>query len=122
MDLLSDALSSINNAERVGKMYCRVRKSNLIKNVLAVVEKCGYIGKVHEEDKNFVVSLIGKINKIGAIRPRFSVKKDQYEKFEKRFLPAKGVGFLVVSTSKGVITQEEAKKKNLGGKLLAYVY
>jgi small subunit ribosomal protein S8 len=47
---------------------------------------------------------------------------DEYEKFEKRFLPAKGVGVLIVSTIKGIMTHEEAKGKTLGGRLIAYCY
>ena len=45
-----------------------------------------------------------------------------YEKYEKRFLPAKGFGILIVSTPKGLMTHEEARKKKLGGVLIVYVY
>ena len=44
------------------------------------------------------------------------------EKFEKRYLPAKDFGILLVTTNKGVMTHEEAKKNHVGGKLLAYVF
>ena len=50
------------------------------------------------------------------------MKKDGFEKFERRYLPAKGFGILIVSTSIGMMTNEEAKIKMIGGKLLAYVY
>jgi len=40
----------------------------------------------------------------------------------KRFLPARDMGILVVSTSEGVMSHHEAAEKNLGGRLLAYVY
>ena len=60
--------------------------------------------------------------KCGAIKPNFSVKKDGFEKFEKRYLPAKDFGVLIVSTSQGIMTHVEAKEKKLGGKLIAYVY
>ncbi|MAG78181.1 30S ribosomal protein S8, partial [archaeon] len=58
----------------------------------------------------------------GVIKPRFSVKIDGYEKFEKRFLLSKDFGLIIVSTSKGIMTHIEAKEKKLGGKLLAFVY
>ena len=66
--------------------------------------------------------LLGRINKAGPIRPRFSVSKDGYEEFEKRFLPSRDIGILVVTTNRGVMSHREAIKQGLGGKLLGYVY
>ncbi|HEX32856.1 MAG TPA: 30S ribosomal protein S8, partial [Candidatus Aenigmarchaeota archaeon] len=60
--------------------------------------------------------------KCGAIKPRFSFSVEDIEKFEKRYLPSKDFGIIVVSTNKGIMTHLEAKQKNLGGILLAYVY
>ncbi len=68
------------------------------------------------------MKLSGGINKCGAIRPRYSVGKSDYEKFERRYLPAKDFGILIVSTQNGVMTNQSAKEKSLGGRLLAYVY
>ena len=68
------------------------------------------------------VKLLGTINKCKVIKPRFSVKNDGYKKFEKRYLPAKDIGIIIVSTPQGIMTHLEAKKKNLGGSLLAYIY
>jgi small subunit ribosomal protein S8 len=56
------------------------------------------------------------------IQPRFFVKKDEYEKWEKRYLPARGFGIMIVSTSKGVMSQKEAESLKIGGRLLGYVY
>ena len=68
------------------------------------------------------VNLLGNINKCGVIKPRYPTKVGNLEKFEKRYLPAKDFGLIIVSTSKGIMTHLEAKEKELGGKLLAYVY
>ena len=68
------------------------------------------------------LNLLGRINKCGVIKPRYSVKKDEFEKFESRYLLARGMGILILSTPIGIITHYEAKKKNIGGKLLAYCY
>ena len=119
-DILSDAMSIIANAENVGMRFCLVPKSKIVKSVLNVMEANGIIGEV-TENQDIKVELIGNVNKAGSIRPRFSVTKDDYEKFEKRYLPSRNVGFLIVSTSKGVMTQREANGK-IGGKLLAYIY
>lgn len=90
------------------------------------MHKHHYIGKydVIEDNKGgiIVINLTGGFNKCGVIKPRFSVKKDGYEKFEKRFLPSKDFGLIIVSTPKGIMTHLEAKEKGLGGKLIAYAY
>ena len=50
------------------------------------------------------------------------IKKDGFEKFEKRYLPAKDFGIILISTTKGIMIHTEAKKKNMGGILFAYCY
>lgn len=121
-DLLSDCLSVINNAERVGKSNCSVPNSNLIKNVLEVIRKAGYIGEFVVEEREISVQLFGKINRIRVIKPRFSIGSREYDSWERRYLPAKNMGILIISTSKGVMSQKEAIKNGLGGKLLGFVY
>jgi small subunit ribosomal protein S8 len=126
-DPLANALSAILNAEKIGRKECIIRPiSKVIKKVLSVMKDNYYVGDVEESKNNrgglIKVNLLGNINNCSAIKPRFSVKKDLYEKFEKRFLPAKGMGVIIVSTPKGIMTQAEAKKKGIGGRLLAYCY
>ncbi len=125
-DLLVDDLHVISNAEKTGKRTCTVPASSLVKNVLKVLQKESYIGKFEFIDDGksgkLEIQLIGKINESRAVKPRFSVKKNDYEKWEKRYLPAKDFGLLIMSTSKGVMTQKDAVKIGLGGRLLAYVY
>jgi len=86
----------------------------------------GYIGEFEFIDDGrsgkFKVQLLGRINKCGAVRPRFAVKVDGFEDWEKKFLPSRDVGLMVVSTSQGVIAHREAEEKNLGGRLLAFIY
>ncbi len=125
-DLISDMASAITNAERVGKSFVIVKASKLIINILKVMQRYGYIGDFEyiEDGRGgkIKIELLGKINKCGAIRPRFSVGKDEIEKYERRYLPAAGLGMLVITTSQGVLSHEEAKKRGIGGKLLVYVY
>ena len=125
-DILSDVMYVMNNAEKIGRATCTIPASNLVKNVLKVLQKESYIGSFEFADDgksgHFVVELIGKINFSRSIKPRFFVKKDDYEKWEKRYLPAKGYGVMIVSTSKGVMSQKEAEGLGIGGGLLGYVY
>ena len=126
-DILAETLVQMKNAERIGRSDCIVHKvSNLLREVLAVMKKEGYIGEYELIDDGrggiLKIQLLGKINDAGAIKPRFSVKQGGYEKFEKRYLPAKDFGLLILSTTKGVITHHQAKKAGMGGQLLAYIY
>lgn len=126
-DTLSNALSKILNAERIGRSSCEIRPSSkVIKRALTLMNDSLYIGSFKEVKDGrgnvLQINLIGMVNKCGAIKPRWSVKKDEFEKFEKRYLPAKGFGILIVSTVNGIMTHTEAKEKGLGGKLIAYVY
>jgi small subunit ribosomal protein S8 len=86
----------------------------------------GYIGEFEFIDDGrlgkFKVQLLGRINKCGAIKPRFPVKVNEFETWEKTYLPSRDVGLMVVSTSKGVIAHKDAEEKNVGGRLLAFVY
>jgi small subunit ribosomal protein S8 len=70
----------------------------------------------------FRVALSGQINDCGVIRPRYSVKMSDLERFEARYLPAQDFGVLILTTTKGVLTHTQAKNGGVGGKLLAFVY
>ncbi len=127
LDPLADALSTIKNAESTGKPECTIRPaSKVIGSVLKVMKDKGYIGDFEfiEDGKSgvFKVQLKGKINKCGVIRPRHAVKNTEFEAWEKRFLPAKGFGSIILTTPNGVMTHSEARENGLGGQLLAYVY
>jgi small subunit ribosomal protein S8 len=125
-DLLSDVMNIMKNADKLGKKFCTVPASNLIKEVLKVIQKEGYIGSFEFIDDGksgkINIELLGKINNSKAIKPRFSVKKDEFEKWERRYLPSRDMGLLIVSTPKGLMTHTEAIKRGLGGKLVAYIY
>ncbi len=126
LDPLADALSTIKNAENVGKPDCTLRASKLIGSVLKVMKDKGFIGEFEFIDDGksglFKVKLKGKINKCGVIRPRHAVETGEFEKWEKRFLPARGFGSIIITTPDGVMTHSEAREQGLGGQLLAYVY
>lgn len=127
VDTVSNALSVINNASKVGKEECFIKPvSNLIKNILLIMKEHGYVGEFEIIDdgrgKVIRLQLSGKINKCGSITPRFPVREEDFEKFEKRYLPAKDFGYIILTTSKGVMTQKDAIREGIGGSLVAYVY
>ena len=127
MDTVANGLTSIINNEMRNKQECVISPaSKLLGRVLRVMQLSGYIGEFEFIDDGrsgkFKVQLLGRINKCGAIKPRFSVGTTQFETWEKRFLPSRDIGVLVVSTSQGVVSHRKAKEKKIGGRLLAFIY
>ena len=126
-DPLANMMSLILNNELVGKSECLIKPvSKIVKEVLKVMKENGYVSDFKEtEDSrgNYLkLTLTGGINKCGVIKPRYNVKNNNFENFERRYLPAKDIGILFVSTSRGIMTHYNAKSKKTGGRLLAYCY
>ncbi|MEK6970077.1 MAG: 30S ribosomal protein S8 [archaeon] len=127
IDPIADALIHIQNSENASKKDIVVQPgSKLMKQILRVMKERGYIeGYAESKERHktkFTVQLSGKINKIAAIKPRYAVTKNDFERYEKRYLPARDIGTIIVSTSQGVMTHTESKQKAIGGRLLAYMY
>lgn len=127
MDTLANGLTTIMNNEMRHKRECVINPaSKLLGRVLRVMQLNGYIGEFEFVDDGrsgkFKIQLLGRVNKCGAIKPRMPASFDEIETWEKRFLPSKDIGVLVISTSQGVLSHKEAKKQKIGGRLLAFVY
>jgi small subunit ribosomal protein S8 len=126
-DPLSNALSGLDNAESVGHLSHTVQPaSNVIGSVLEVLYDREYIDGFEFVDDGksgrFEIELKGAINHCGVVKPRYSAGADEFEKWEKRYLPARDYGALVVSTSHGVMSHYEARQEGIGGQVIAYVY
>ncbi len=125
-DILNDALSVIKNAGNAGKNECDVKASKLVGRVLGVMKENGYISEFEKVEDGrggkFRVKLSGTINNCGVIKPRFSVKRKNIEKYESRYLLGQNFGVLILTTTNGVVSHSKAKEIGTGGKLLAYVY
>lgn len=127
MDTLANGLTTIVNNEMRNKRECIISPaSKLLGRVLRIMQLNGYIGEFEFIDDGrsgkFKIQLLGRINKCGAIRPRFSIKMNKIEEMERRFLPSRDIGLIVISTPHGVVSHKEATEKKIGGKLLAFVY
>lgn len=126
MDLLADTINTIKVNENAGLGSCTIHNTKLIKAVIDVMKRSGYIESYEELKEGRVlmlkIKLAKKINDVGIIKPRFAVAMSDYQKYETRFIPSKDFGVLILSTSKGIMTNREAKEQKMGGRLLAYVY
>lgn len=125
-DHLADALNTIKTHEMVGQNVCSVKVTKLTEEVLRVLKEHKYLLSYEVVDDGrggyFKVTLDGRINDCGVIKPRMPVKKQDWVKREQHYIPGVGIGLLIVSTSEGVMTNSEAEQKRIGGRLLAYVY
>ncbi|MGC8644759.1 MAG: 30S ribosomal protein S8 [Thermoplasmata archaeon] len=125
-DTLNEAMVAIRNASRLGREEVEVKASNLVGRVLKIFQKYGYIEEFEYEENGkggvFRVKISKTINNCGVIKPRFSIRREEMEKWESRYLPAQDIGILVITTTAGVISNSEAKKKGIGGRALAFVY
>ncbi|EEB08603.1 40S ribosomal protein S22 [Schizosaccharomyces japonicus yFS275] len=125
--VLSDCLNNIVNAERRGRRQVIVRPSSkVIVKFLTVMQQNGYIGEFEEIDDHrsgkIVIQLNGRINKCGVISPRFNIKLKDMEKWVSQLLPSRQVGVVVLTTSRGIMSHNEARAKNTGGKILGFFY
>lgn len=127
VDPLADILSKIKNYEHARKREVVVAPaSRMVEAILRIMQAEGFIGGLEriedERGGKFKVELVGRINDCGVVKPRHAVKRGEYERWEKRFLPAAGFGTLIVSTPKGVMPHVKAKEQGSGGRLIAFVY
>ncbi len=126
-DPLASMFSNIMNCERIGKKELVIKPSStFMKQVLQLLQEKQYVGEFKEVKvrggRGVQITIIGMINKCGVIKPRLAVQVENWTKYEKRYLPARDFGILLVSTPKGLMTHIEAKEKNIGGRLIAYCY
>ena len=123
-DTLADALNMIKNAKKANKEVVKVKMiSNLLIEVLKIMKQKGAIKKYKIESKDKSIEItIDDLFDCKAVKPRFTCDVDQIEKYRRRYLPARNMGTLILSTNKGLMTHEEAKEEKIGGCLIAYFY
>ncbi|MBI5223109.1 30S ribosomal protein S8 [Candidatus Micrarchaeota archaeon] len=125
-DHLADALNILKTHELAGLSTCNLKASKVVGEILRVLAENKYL-KSYEmvEDGRggyYQVVLDGRINDCGVIKPRAPVKRAHWAKKEQQYIPGFGVGLLIVTTPNGIMTNSEADKQHVGGRLLAYVY
>ena len=123
-DIVADALNMIRNAKKARKESIEVmRMSNLLIEILKIMNQKNAIKKykINPKEKSVEITL-GEVSECKAIKPRFTVQKGEIEKYKRRYLPARGIGTIIVSTDKGLMTHEEAEEEGTGGSLIAYFY
>jgi small subunit ribosomal protein S8 len=129
-DPIADYLTRVRNAIKANHRVVEIPASNLKKEITKVLFDKGYIAN-YKFDENGVQGTIkialkyNPISKIPAIRTLTRVRKPGLRKYASvdtmpRVL--NGLGIAILSTSKGVMTDKEARLQNVGGEVLCYVY
>ena len=123
-DVVADGLNMIRNAKKARKEIVVIsRISNLLIEVLKIMKQKGVVKRYKIDAKNKSVEItLGNLFECKAIKPRFTVQISQIEKYRRRYLPARDIGTIVISTNKGLMTHQEALEENIGGSLIAYFY
>ena len=129
-DPIADYLTRVRNAIKANHRVVEIPASNLKKEITKVLFDKGYIAN-YKFDDNIVQGTIKialkyhPISKVSAIRTLLRVSKPGLRKYagvEKMPRVLNGLGIAIVSTSRGVMTDKEARNLNIGGEVLCYVY
>ena len=129
-DPIADFLTRIRNAQMAGHRIVEIPASNLKKRITEILYEQGYIlkYKFEEDNKQGLIKIALKYDassKLPAIRSLERVSRPglrQYSKPAEIKRVINGLGIAILSTSKGVLTDKQAKAQNVGGEVLCYIY
>lgn len=128
-DPISDMLTRIRNANQMRYNEVVIPSSNVKLEMVKILKSEGYIENYkvekNEVQNNIIVTLKYGKNKERVISGLKRISKPGlrvYAKAEEIPTVLNGLGISIVSTSKGIMTGKEARKENLGGEVLAYVW
>ena len=130
MDTIGDYLTKVRNAIKANHRIVEVSSSGLKKEITRILKDKGFIldYKIEEnpvQDKIKIALKYHPTTKLSAIRKIQRASRPGLRKFSSvEDMPRvlSGLGIAIISTSKGVITDKEAKKMNVGGEVICYVY
>ncbi|WP_298302761.1 30S ribosomal protein S8 [Hydrotalea sp.] len=129
-DPIADFLTRIRNAQMAGHRLVEIPASNLKKRMTEILYEQGYIlkYKFEENTKQGIIKIALKYDpasKQPAIRSLERISRPglrQYAKPTDMKRVINGLGIAIISTSKGVLTDKQAKAQNVGGEVLCYIY
>ena len=134
MDPIADLICKIKNANRAKLPYIKIQTSSLITNILRVMQKEGYIlgfeqkifnAKKKNGKKQFTYVKLKYKNRIPVVNGIKQISKPGlriYQEAKKIPKVLNGLGIVIVSTTQGIITDKLARKNNVGGEIIAYLW
>nr|YP_009748276.1 ribosomal protein S8 [Pogonia japonica]YP_009748352.1 ribosomal protein S8 [Pogonia minor]QII89956.1 ribosomal protein S8 [Pogonia japonica]QII90032.1 ribosomal protein S8 [Pogonia minor] len=125
-DIIANILTSIRNADLYKKGRVQIASTNITNNIVKILLQEGFIKSVRkhqESQKNFLVSTLKtrKGNKLilkRISRPGLRI----YSSYQRIPKILGGMGIVILSTSRGIMTDREARLEKIGGEILCYIW
>ncbi|KAG0447202.1 hypothetical protein HPP92_028435 [Vanilla planifolia] len=128
-DIIADILTSIRNANMNQKGRVQIACTNLTKNIVKILLREGFLENVRkhkESQKNFLVSTLRHRN----TKKRKKIKLKRISRPSRRIYSSYqripkilgGMGIVILSTSRGMMTDREARLEKIGGEILCYIW
>jgi len=129
-DPIADFITRVRNAVRANHRIVQIPASNMKREMTKILKEKGYIldYKFEEDTKQGIIKIALKyhpVTKAPAIRNLTRISKPGLRKYagvDSMPRVLNGLGIAILSTSKGLMTDKEARKENVGGEVLCYVY
>nr|UCS08919.1 ribosomal protein S8 [Bischofia polycarpa] len=131
-DTIADIITSIRNADMDRKGAVRIVSTNITESIMKILLREGFIENVRkhrEGNKNLLVlTLRHRKNQKGSYRTNLNLKQISrpglriYSNYQKIPRILGGMGIVILSTSRGIMTDQEARLKRIGGEILLYIW
>nr|WMI39523.1 ribosomal protein S8 [Causonis japonica] len=131
-DTIADIITSIRNADMDRKVTVRIASTNITENIVKILLREGFIENVrkHQESNKYflVLTLRHRRNRKGVYRTILNLKRISrpglriYSNYQRIPRILGGMGVVILSTSRGIMTDREARLERLGGEILCYIW
>nr|YP_010284696.1 ribosomal protein S8 [Silene atrocastanea]UKQ56680.1 ribosomal protein S8 [Silene atrocastanea] len=131
-DTIADIITSIRNADMNRKGTVRIASTNITENIVKILLREGFIENVrkHQEGNKYflVLTLRHRRNRKGPYRNTLYLKRVSrpglriYSNSQGIPIILGGIGIVILSTSRGIMTDREARREGVGGEILCYIW
>nr|YP_009453725.1 ribosomal protein S8 [Carpinus cordata]YP_009539260.1 ribosomal protein S8 [Carpinus fangiana]ASB30039.1 ribosomal protein S8 [Carpinus cordata]AYF56754.1 ribosomal protein S8 [Carpinus cordata]AYF56837.1 ribosomal protein S8 [Carpinus fangiana]AYU57836.1 ribosomal protein S8 [Carpinus fangiana] len=131
-DTIADIITSIRNADMNRKGTVRIPSTNITQNLVKILLREGFIENVrkHQESNKYllVLTLRHRRNRKGPYKTVLNLKRISrpglriYSNYQRIPRILGGMGIVILSTSRGIITDREARLERIGGEILCYIW
>ena len=131
-DTIADIITSIRNADMNRKGTVRIPSTNITENLVKILLREGFIENVrkHQENNKYflVLTLQHRRNRKGPSRTVLNLKRISrpglriYSNYQRIPRILGGMGIVILSTSRGIMTDREARLEGMGGEILCYIW
>nr|YP_009660463.1 ribosomal protein S8 [Duabanga grandiflora]QCS00357.1 ribosomal protein S8 [Duabanga grandiflora] len=131
-DTIADIITSIRNADMNRKGTVRIASTKITENIVKILLQEGFIENVRKHQENnkyfFVLTLRHRRNRKGPSRTILNLKRISrpglriYSNYQRIPRILGGMGIVILSTSRGIMTDREARLQGIGGEILCYIW